>query len=408
MKILLLAPQPGYQERGTPIAVDLLLRALSQRGEDVDLLAYHEGVTRQYPNVRTHRIPAIPFVKNVGPGPSWKKFVCNIVFFWAALQLAARSRHDLVHAVEESSMMALVIKRLFGIPYVYDMDSSLSEQVLTKYPAARWLAGWLRWGEGRAIRHAEAVVPVCDALAEAAAPYRPRRVVVLRDISLLPLQRGSGAARSRPATEGLAIHGPVAMYVGNLERYQGIDLLLESFALARRRVPQAQLIIVGGSEPALSHYRGRVEALGLRGAAHLIGARPVSELEQLFASADLLVSPRITGGNTPMKLYSYLDSGKAVLATDLPTHTQVLTPAVAALATPEPAPFADAMVRLLEDAPLRQRLSAAAKRLVAERHSFDIFCATVNALYDELAASLASKAHPARPRPLAVESGSGP
>ena len=41
-------------------------------------------------------------------------------------------------------------------------------------------------------------------------------------------------------------------------------------------------------------------------------------------AADVLVSPRLKGLNTPMKIYSYLDSGSAVLATRLRTHTQVL------------------------------------------------------------------------------------
>jgi hypothetical protein len=49
MNILLLAPHPFYQERGTPIAVDLLLRVLAERGEQVDVLTYHEGEDRAYP-----------------------------------------------------------------------------------------------------------------------------------------------------------------------------------------------------------------------------------------------------------------------------------------------------------------------------------------------------------------------
>ena len=47
------------------------------------------------------------------------------------------------------------------------------------------------------------------------------------------------------------------------------------------------------------------------------------------------MSPRIKGNNTPMKL-SYLHSGKAVLATNLPPHTQILDNRVAMLADPTP------------------------------------------------------------------------
>ena len=50
----------------------------------------------------------------------------------------------------------------------------------------------------------------------------------------------------------------------------------------------------------------------------------------------MLVSPRLKGLNTPMKIYSYLDSGSAVLATRLRTHTQVLDDGIAYLVEPEP------------------------------------------------------------------------
>ena len=36
------------------------------------------------------------------------------------------------------------------------------------------------------------------------------------------------------------------MYVGNLESYQGIDLLLESFALACKKTERLDLVVIGG------------------------------------------------------------------------------------------------------------------------------------------------------------------
>ena len=61
--MLVLAPHPFYQERGTPIAVDMLVSALSKRGDTVDILTFHEGQDRDYENVRILRIPGIPGVK---------------------------------------------------------------------------------------------------------------------------------------------------------------------------------------------------------------------------------------------------------------------------------------------------------------------------------------------------------
>jgi glycosyltransferase involved in cell wall biosynthesis len=65
-----------------------------------------------------------------------------------------------------------------------------------------------------------------------------------------------------------------------------------------------------------------------------------------------------------MKLYSYLDSGRPVLATRLPTHTQVLDDEVALLVEPEPEAMGRGLARLLRDEVLRERLSAGARRLV--------------------------------------------
>jgi glycosyltransferase involved in cell wall biosynthesis len=380
MKVLLLAPQPFYQVRGTPIAVDLLLRTLSARGDEVDALVYHEGTPVAYPGVRVHRIPRLPGLSGVEPGPSLKKLGCDVLFFAQALRLVARRRHDLVHAVEEAVFMAIVIRRLFGVPFVYDMDSSMSQQVIAKYPSIAWMGGWIRACEERAIRSAEAVVPVCDALAEIAEQYQPRRVAILRDISLLAVDRQSSPG-GRSLKDELRIDGPTVMYIGNLEPYQGIDLLLESFALAKREVPAAQLIIVGGSAAGVRQYRERSDFLRLTGSVHFVGPQPVDLLTTCFASADVLVSPRITGGNTPMKIYSYLDSGCPVLATDLPTHTQVLTDQVALLRPAQPQPFADGLVRLLKEPSLRSRLAQSAKQLVETRYTYDVFQSTLKGLY---------------------------
>jgi glycosyltransferase involved in cell wall biosynthesis len=85
-----------------------------------------------------------------------------------------------------------------------------------------------------------------------------------------------------------------------------------------------------------------------------------------------------------MKVYSYLDSGKAVLATDLPTHTQVLTNQVAQLAAVDPASFAKALLTLVQDPALRERLGQAGRQLVRDAYSPAAFNQKLNRLYDDM------------------------
>src|SRR5690606_28114812 len=124
MRILMLAPHAFYVDRGTPIDVDLLLRILSERGDIVDAVVYPEGEDRRYPNVTLHRPWAPRWARKTGPGFSLKKLVCDVFLFFRALRLLRENRYDVIHAGEEAIFFALLFKRLFGVPCIYDMDSS--------------------------------------------------------------------------------------------------------------------------------------------------------------------------------------------------------------------------------------------------------------------------------------------
>jgi glycosyltransferase involved in cell wall biosynthesis len=355
--------------------VKTVLEFLSSRGHLVDALTYHEGSDIDIPNCRIYRIPRVPGVHNIRPGFSFKKIVCDIAMFGTCARLMRRTRYDLVHAVEESAFIAAAMKSLTGVPYVYDMDSSLAEQMLDAFPRLELVAPILRRLEAIAVRRSAGVV------AHGHAPATP--VGRVEDTTLLPPGASSNGDRHLPAETAGA---PVAMYVGNLEHYQGIDLLLEGFRHTLNQVQEARLVIVGGQAEDIARYGDRAAALGIRQAVHFLGPKPVSVLGDLLREADVLVSPRLRGLNTPMKIYSYLDSGTAVLATRLRTHTQVLDDRTAYLVDPEPLALGTGLATLLKDDSLREGLAARAKDHVqreftpeAARRKLDSFYATIEA-----------------------------
>jgi len=386
MKVLLLAPHPFYQERGTPIAVDLLLRSFVRRGMSVDMLTYHEGEDRDYgTKVAIRRIP-FPGVRGIRPGFSLKKLVCDVSFYREAGRMVRNGNYSIIHAVEESVFMARRFRRRHGLPYVYDMDSSMPRQIADRHPLLRPLLPIMHSCESAALRDALVVVPMCDELAGTARNAGANEVRVLRDISLLNRSASSVQTNLR---RDLRIAGTMFLYLGNLEPYQGIDLLLRSFALAQEQIPDAVVVVAGGRETDISRYKAVTAQLGLSGSVHFTGPRPVAEMASLFAEADVLLSPRVQGGNTPMKVYSYLDSGKAVLATRLSTHTQVMDDSIALLADPDPASFAAGMVRLGKDPSLRAKLGQAAHRLAQEYYSPAAYERAFDSLYDWIAQKLA-------------------
>ncbi|HAO12001.1 MAG TPA: glycosyl transferase family 1 [Planktothrix sp. UBA8407] len=359
----------------------MLLKVLSERGENIDVVAYPEGRNVTYNNVTLYRTIKVPGCNNVRPGFSVKKLVYDILMIFKVLQLTFHKKYDLIHAVEETSFIALLIKFLFKIPYVYDMDSSLAQQMVEKYPQLSPVKSVFNHFEGLAVKHAKAVVPVCQALANDIAEYNPKKVVLLTDVSLL---KSNPDQLTEDLKQNLNINNLLMMYVGNLESYQGIDLLLDSFAIALKQTQQADLVIIGGEPGDIQFYQQKAQQLGISDHIHFLGKKPTTELDTYLYQADILVSPRTKGKNTPLKIYSYLDSGKAVLATDLLTHTQVLNTEVAQLAAPDPEAFAQGMVNLIDNGTLRAKLGEAGKALVQEKYSYTAFRQQANRLYDEL------------------------
>ena len=370
MKILVLAPHPFFQARGTPLAVKTVLEFLSGRGHQVDVLTFHEGEDVAIPNCRIHRIARPLWVRNVRPGFSTKKVICDVFMFAKCLRMMRGTQYDLIHAVEEGAFIAAAMRGINGTPYVYDMDSSLAEQLVETYPMLQFAFSTLRRFEALAVRQSLGVLTVCAALEDVAQGHAPGKTIGrVEDTTLLP-PAGTHSSNGQPADPlaslGVKPESLVAMYVGNLERYQGIDLLLDGFQHTLARVPTAHLVIVGGLKEDVNRYRGQANHLGIGEQVHFLGPRPISALAALLRRADVLVSPRLKGLNTPMKIYSYLDSGTAVLATRLRTHTQVLDDRTAYLVAPEPHALGEGIARLLNDPGLRSRLASEAKAYVQQ------------------------------------------
>jgi glycosyltransferase involved in cell wall biosynthesis len=279
--------------------------------------------------------------------------------FFRALRIMFQYEFHLVHAVEESALIASSLKKFFGIPYIYDMDSSVADRIVEKYSYLKIILPILKKIEKSMINGSLGVIPVCKYIEDIVLTYDPNKLVQrLEDISLLPKKNPEVIDENKK----LSVGGSILMYIGNMEKYQGIDLLIESFNVASKVVLSAQLVLIGGEKTDIKFYKKLSADLGISDKTIFMGPKPLSDLAYYLAQADILVSPRIKGYNTPMKIYSYLDSSKAVLATRLFTHTQVLDDEVAYLVDPDVESMANGMVVLLKSETLRNRLGKQAKQ----------------------------------------------
>ncbi|MGI9284753.1 MAG: glycosyltransferase family 4 protein [Pseudomonadales bacterium] len=365
--------------------MDLLIESLSRAGYNIDLLTFNEGDGRNHPNLTIYRVGNLLKFSNIRPGFSARKLVLDVVMFFHMVRLLAGKRYRVIHAVEESAFIAMVLGFVFRTPFIYDMDSSLATQMIDKYPSLSTIEKPLRWIESLPIRRACAVIPVCDALKNLALRYRSDDLYLLKDISLLDKSCSLG---STPAVDNLREIGDpssdILLYIGNMEPYQGIDLLLESFALAVDGKADLKLIVIGGANDDVNKYKNLANNLGIAEKAYFLGPRPLEFLNAYCLQAKLLVSPRVYGENTPMKIYSYLDSGIPVLATRLPTHTEVMNDGNSFLAEPNSEAFAGAIVEVFADYDAALSRANVAAALIAQEHSKTAFSKRAMSIYKSL------------------------
>ncbi len=149
---------------------------------------------------------------------------------------------------------------------------------------------------------------------------------------------------------------------GTFEPYQGVDLLVD----AAPRVSEACFLFMGGEPAEIDALMARAAALGAARRCIFSGKRPPSELPAFLALTDVLVSPRREGQNTPFKVFTYLASGKPVVATRIPTHTQLLDDSLAFLVEPTPEGLASGIRQALRD-PAEARARAARGRALIDR-----------------------------------------
>ena len=92
-----------------------------------------------------------------------------------------------------------------------------------------------------------------------------------------------------------------------------------------------------------------------------------------------------------MKIYSYLLSGKPIVATNLPTHTQILNDSICLLCEPTVQDFALGIKELLENPDFSNIIAENAKKEAKEKYTFNVFSRTLNDLYDKVDDKLSNK-----------------
>jgi len=316
LTLAVVAACPFPYPRGTPTRIRRLSEALASRGHHIHIVTYHLGTdySPPHPNLKIHRIEDVPGYQKLEPGPSWQKlFVLDAMLIRKLRQVLRDEPVDLIHGHHyEGLLTAAVASRRSGLPVVYDAHTLLETELPfygSGIPAA------LKSAFGRTLDHrlpaaADGIICVTEDIEQSLAPLvkSPDRIITIPngvELDVFSVRRRSllEAAENRHDRK-------TVLYAGTLADYQGIDLMLRSFAEVAKAQPDVRFQIVTDSDFGPREELAR--QLGISSRVDVVRAS-LGELAGLIARADVAVNPRIHCDGLPQKNLNYLAAAAPIV-----------------------------------------------------------------------------------------------
>jgi glycosyltransferase involved in cell wall biosynthesis len=352
VRILYLSLSYIPSRRASSVQVMKMCSALARRGHDVTLVAKRGVPISDQDDHAFYNVDRNFAVRKiVRPRPRGGGFVYAATM---AYELIRRRDVELVYCRDPVGALAAAE---LGMPLVFEAHG---------IPTAR---GWQRvYRRIAASKRSRGVVAITEALRRDLVSLGVTSQIVVAPDACDPPRAPVRAAISTPPRIG---------YVGSLYAGRGIETII---ALARV-MPGCDFAIVGGQPADVERW----QASGIPRNVELLGFRPQAELASHYATFDVVLMPHATAGvagasggeitrwTSPMKMFEYMASGVAIVASDLPVFHEVLEHRRNALLVPsdDVEAWRSAVQQLLAEPQLRSRLAATAQHELAQRYTWE-------------------------------------
>jgi glycosyltransferase involved in cell wall biosynthesis len=380
----MLAPTPYFADRGCHVRIYEEARALIRQGCDVRIVTYHIG--RDMPGIPTDRIVGLPWYRRLSAGPSWQKPLLDILLLFKALSVARSFRPQILHAhLHEGACIALALRPLLGIPLVMDFQGSLTAECRDH--------GFFRGGSvlERLFSIVERVVNRCADAIITSSTQGARQLVQEWGVprhKVAAVIDGVDTERFRPfprqearCSLGMDDTAPLVVFLGVLNSYQGVDLLLESVRILKGRRATVHFLIMGYPEEG---YRDKARSMGLGDMVTFTGRIDYDQAALCLSAGDLAVSPKLSLSEANGKLFNYMACGLPTLVFDTPVNREILGDCGVYAVHGDAADLALKMTELLGDERRLTELSRLVRDRAVREHSWDSRGSAILELYRRL------------------------
>jgi glycosyltransferase involved in cell wall biosynthesis len=299
--------------------------------------------------------------------------------------------HDVVY--ERNSLyrvgVAMACQRL-GLPYVLFVEA---DEILEHDYMGEPIAGMLRWRARKMFQYnlnaADCIICVSEQskghlVADWGVPAE--KIVVFPNGVDVQKFRPFPEARSEVRASLGIDANLLILFVGSFYHWHDVATLLDAFAQVLAAYPDARLVLVGDGAERQAMMQ-RAADIGLGDAVRFTGLVAHAEVPRLMAAADIAVVPYPPMKHdlwlSPLKLFEYLASGTAVIASAVGQPTEVIQDSSNGLLVPpgDAPAMAGALKRLIVDPDLRMRLGQQAREDAVQKHSWNQYVSRLERLY---------------------------
>jgi len=328
------------------------------------------------------------------PVPIARELWLMYVLYKRILEIAGKEKPDILHAHSPvlNAIPAIWVARKFGLPIVYEIRAFWEDAAVDHgtYAEGSWKYRLTRFIETRVCSKVDHVSILCNGLKT---DLIRRRIPAEK---ITPVFNGVDIDDFKPCSadpdylrEWKLTGKEVIGFIGSFFRYEGLDLLVKSFARVAKDHPDAVLLLVGEGEME-SELARLITELDLDSRVVMPGRIPHERVPGVYALIDVLAYPRysmrLTELVTPLKPLEAMAMGKALVASDVGGHRELICHADTGLLfrAGDESALAEQITLLLVDHELREALQRKSRAWVQQNHSWERTTDVYRKIYSSL------------------------
>lgn len=332
-KVLMIAPTPFFSDRGCHVRILEEIYALKKEDVEVDLFTYHLG--RDIEGIHTIRTIKVPWYNKKSPGPSYHKLYLDVFLFTSCFfkLLKTRNRPSILHGhLHEGAFIAIFLKVFFKIPVVFDVQGSLVDELQShKFIKKGKLLYKLFYSlESFIYKRSDHLIVSSKNTADLIKSnfnIAKNKVTVIMDgvnNKYLSMET-SGEEKIELFKEmGVPDEKTIIGYLGALNEYQGIEILLDTVKKISltSEILKLHFLIMG--YPNVERYKILAKELNIEDYVTFTGKVAYERIGSLLSIVDIAVTPKISLTEANGKVINYMTMGLPIVAFNTPVNQQYL------------------------------------------------------------------------------------